>query len=485
MDNTTKFHIQSGGLKRRKHINPATGKHEPKDAFKAICDMLESPGALFEVLTCSSLKGFMFSLTVSPFHSEFIKKDPATNRFTIPETEFIVKFCITSNDEYGIKPYKFKKTDKAISKETETAEGFFEEAKLQQGIWMNSIGAHKRPLCPSVAGFGILSNPIALEFLNKYSAEPTLCRDPKSKYTMEYLQKEIAKVPGGGHNPQFDLGILLMPKVPRSQTLGDYLATVPHQEQLNMKSRLLAKVIRLFVEGKVIHFDLHPGNALVYPDETAAMNIILIDFGRASNLQSARDDDYLSVGEKTVFLELINGAAGARTMNSRYKKSHAAAMGFYNECLQYCSNPRTTGTTGTTVSQEQKAAYISRVVKVIIDVEFDKSHSKFYNPKRPTDYAIDRYQTDWVEELFLPGQTRAGAAGFSIHPQWAEVVFEELCNMVMVNVEHAASCLKLGKNCLTFNRGDTHETFTKRSRHGGGKISKRVKRAKRTKRIKN
>jgi hypothetical protein len=98
---------QYGGLKRKPHTSPGSGKKKPKEMMQAIQDMISSPGATLEVLTCSSLKGFMFTLTVQSQHSEFLKQGPSGGKFNFPETEFIVKFCITADDEYSISDYKF------------------------------------------------------------------------------------------------------------------------------------------------------------------------------------------------------------------------------------------------------------------------------------------------------------------------------------------------------------------------------------------
>jgi hypothetical protein len=471
--------LQHGGLKQKKHRSPSSGKDRVKTMLTAIQDMLNSPGATFEVLTCSSLKGFMFTLTVLPEHSEFFKQSRPGGRFDVPETEFIVKFCITSDDEYGIDKFKFPPTVKrGVDKETETAEGFFEEAKLQQNIWRHSVSAGREPLCPSVAAFQILEKSRAVTFLSGLSpavtkkvsasaaaaASSSLCTTDKSQYTIKFLLKQIKD---SSATSRFDLGILLMSKIPNSTTLDAYLemhsgtAQRDLDARMHVKSMMLAKVIRLFIEGKAIHFDFHPGNGMVILGPSGELaSTILIDFGRASSLQNPNADGYLNPAEKQSFLALIDGPTGGRSMSSRSKSGPIAGVGYYDECLNYCVH---------TSTPAQRVTYLSKVLKVIIDVEHAKSQAKFHDP---TSYPVTRYQTQWVEDLFEPGQTRATPSGFSIQQRWADVTFGELCRTLVVSAESASTCTTLGDNCLQFKQGDNASTYTSK---GGAKISKKSK----------
>jgi hypothetical protein len=490
--------LQSGGLKQKKHHSPTSGKQKAKSPLQAIEDMLKSPSATFEVLTCSSLKGFMFTLTVLPEHSEFFKQLRPGGKFDVPETEFIVKFCITSDDEYGIDAFKFPPTvKKGVDKETESAEGFFEEAKLQQNIWRHSISAGKEPLCPSVAAFQILEHSRALTFLSGLSpavgktksaaasvaastasASHSLCTTPKSQYTIDFLFKQIRKVSGSSSSgTRFDLGILLMSKIPNSTTLEAYLEMHSGTEKSHLDARhhvkcmMLAKVIRLFIEGKAVHFDFHPGNGMVILDPPSGdlEGTIVIDFGRASSLQNPNADGYLNPAEKQQFLALIDGPPGARSMSSRSASGPQVGVGYYDECLHYCLQGSTPA---------QKAGYLSKVLKVIIDVEHAKSQAKFHDPKDPTGYPKERYQTKWVEELFEHGQTRATPTGFSIQQRWAEVTFGELCRTLVVSAESASSCSALGDMCLQFKPKDSAATYTT---SGGAKTSsKKSRKSKKT-----
>lgn len=470
--------LQHGGLKQRKYRSPSSGKKKAKPMLKAIEDMLDSPGATFEVLTCSSLKGFMFTLTVLRDHSEFVKQSRPGGKFDEPETEFIVKFCITSDDEYGLDKFNIK-GKKWVDKETESAQGFFEEAKLQQNIWRNSVSARKEPLCPSVAAFQILSHQTALAFLNGFlsttsksksgkmsasaaSAGLSLCTNDNSQYTIKYLHKQITK-------KGYGLGILLMSKIPNSITLDDYLemhSTATQSDldaRMHVKSMMLAKVIRLFIEGKAIHFDFHPGNGMVILGPSRELeSTILIDFGRASSLQNPNADGYLDPAEKKGFLALIDGPSGGISMSSRSKSGPIAGVGYYDECLHYCLNLKTTTT-------KQRVEYLSKVLKVIIDVEHAKSQAKFHDPANPTGYPATRYQTEWVEDLFEPGQTRTTPSGFSIQQRWADVTFDELRRTLIASDSAASTSVD---NCLIFHDDDDVKTYTSK---GGAKISKKSK----------
>ena len=64
-----------------------------------------------------------------------------------------------------------------------------------------------------------------------------------------------------------------------------------------------AQIARLFINIGVIHFDLHSGNALIYLSPDNTIKSLIIDFGRASNIMTDTDDDYLNVSEKLTMRE--------------------------------------------------------------------------------------------------------------------------------------------------------------------------------------
>ena len=57
----------------------------------------------------------------------------------------------------------------------------------------------------------------------------------------------------------------------------------------------------MFVDIGVVHFDLHKNNILVYySEETRQFKVLLIDFGRASDITNEKNDRYLNEFDKSL-----------------------------------------------------------------------------------------------------------------------------------------------------------------------------------------
>jgi hypothetical protein len=64
-----------------------------------------------------------------------------------------------------------------------------------------------------------------------------------------------------------------------------------------------AQTIRLFISFGTIHIDEHAGNVLVYPDRNGQTQTAIIDFGRGSDLNISRDDEFLKASTKNRILK--------------------------------------------------------------------------------------------------------------------------------------------------------------------------------------
>ena len=334
---------QFGGLKL---------KNSSKTGFKAVYDMINSPSGTVNLLTYKSLKGFMFVLNVSEDDSEYLTLNGT--KFTKPVTSFILKFAvITPRNDEALDIYKGR--DKA----SESKDSYFEEAKLQQQIWKSSITGGRPELCPPVANFSLFNNKNSKDLMAFFQTRTT----GDTKDVFDYLFTQANKLPTN------EIGVIVMPNVEKSATFGDFIdqpaGTNFYGLSLNTEYKnmayayVTAQIARLFINIGVIHFDLHSGNALIYlaPDNT--IKSLIIDFGRASNIMSNRDDDYLNVSEKEKMSE---------------KKEE-----FFNRLFDLNED----------TPDREKGKFILEILDYIADLDLTKNQQLFNFSD------AQRYQMDW------------------------------------------------------------------------------------------
>ena len=431
--------LQSGGLKI---------KTPEKGGLTPVRDMINSPGASVEMLTCGSLKGFMFVLNVRPDHSEYLA---LTNmRFTTPVTSFILKLAITTRSEENLADYiditkPENDPDRVIGKATETRDGFFEEAKLQQTIWKSSVAGNRDETCPSIANLSFFDNADAMKFLNFMLYK---VHKPESIHTIAYLY-QVCRL-NAGHG----LGLISMPKIENSDTFESF-KRLPNGKLFHgikitdhvvyqMYAKLLAKIIRLYIEGGVIHFDLHGKNALIYTTPKKQLNVVIIDFGRASNLKSGVSDDYFNVSEKRSMLDLASRAPASHA--TRTSLASRAAMngngGYLEKCLSMCG----------TASEAYKISFIKDIISKIVVKDHEKNQKIFGNPAT---YPHGNYQMSWIESL-LPTYTqmltrRDDRSANSTFEYIAPIAFDFLCELLSpVGYEGSVSKHFLDESCVSF-----------------------------------
>ena len=283
----------TGGLKLKK-------RHET--GFTAIYNMLNLPGSTLELLTYSSLKGFMFTVTVAKGEDGgYLDYDG--NKFKKEVTRYLLKIAMLSsnNDDY-MPSYK------NVTKRTESEKSYFDEAVMQQTIWKRSITTGgKTPLCPPVANFSTFGNRDSRYLLNFLLSKAS---SPETKEVLDYLYSECII-----SSKSLSTGIIVMPMISNSKTFSDYedaRGLIVSDRSTRTTGRKLdevlddayidatAEMIRLFIDIGVLHFDAHMGNVLVYTTNTIdTPKCVVIDFGRASNIMNDdANDEYLNRTEK-------------------------------------------------------------------------------------------------------------------------------------------------------------------------------------------
>jgi hypothetical protein len=274
---------QTGGLKL---------KNIKKRGFTPVYDMVDKETSIVSLLTANSLKGFMFNLIVDESNSEYLTLNGT--QFTSVVTKFILKFVVlTGNPNFYLGDYN------GVRKSSESPNSFFEEAKLQQYIWKQSITGGGPAICPSVANLSMFdtinSARLLWFFFRKTNSRPD------TSEAFDFIFNSSNKNGRG-------IGVLVMPTITQSTTLGRFLdlpdnshfytKAITDAEKSEAVSNVFAQIARLFIEIGVIHFDLHRGNALIYLTPELEIKSSLIDFGRASNILSGATDNFLTKEEK-------------------------------------------------------------------------------------------------------------------------------------------------------------------------------------------
>jgi hypothetical protein len=333
--------VKRGGLKL-KNIN--------KKGFKALFDMINSASAKINLLTYSSLKGFMIELSVSEQASEYFSLKG--NMFVEPVTNYILKFAVITKDNDTLLPQYYGR-----EKASESRESFFDEAKLQQKIWTKSILGGRPQICPPVANFSIFDTQNSLKLLSFLSKKTT----DQTQDIFNYLHQII------NVNDSYEIGVLTMPKVNNSNTLGSIIYSSGINIEIINKTiaNVIAQIVRLFIELGVIHFDLHTGNVLVYDNGSGQPNSLIIDFGRASDIENGLNDDYLSASDKIAVLDV--------------KKS------YYDEFLSKLSR----------IDEPGKIKFMKDVLTYI-------AHQDLTINKKLFGYSDnDRFQMDWLKNVLV------------------------------------------------------------------------------------
>lgn len=354
-------------------------KDPSKTGFNAIYEMLNRPSAVLKLMTYSSLKGFIVTLDVDPSDSEYLNVD-VNGRFTDPVTSFLLKFAvITPQNDTSLETFVGPRGTK--DKASESADSYFEEAKLQNKIWKKSIAGGRPEICPPIANFSLFNvrnSKLLLQFLYSKS------NDNDTRSVFRYLLKVNNTVRNG--KKENALGVIVMPKV-ESETLADIMEINTVQDTydpINAHSKeildavcacVTAQTVRLFIDIGVIHFDLHAGNSLISKSNS---NCVLIDFGRASSILTDEEDDYFDVDEKE---------------EMKQKKEE-----FYNKFFQIEANSTgansSTRLTRTTMACNEpipkcKADFILDVMNFLIEKDREKNELMFPGYKG--------YQMSWFE----------------------------------------------------------------------------------------
>lgn len=291
---------QYGGLQLK------VGENQIND-FSPIVRMLNSSSMSLTLLSSGSLKGFIYTLTVSEEDSAYFDLNPQSGFFNIPVTSYILKVVIiseTANEE--IQHRYESEGNGTFEKSTESEESLIYESKIQMAAWQRSVENGNPMVCPSIANLKIFeNNGDSLAFIEYLKQRP----NAQNEYTtsLQYLLHLLSS------DIKYRIGVLTMPNIAGSVTYMSFMSRERNEmdEMRNflfkmrkkyVSIQLVTQIIRLFLQSIVIHFDLHPENALV----TTTDQVVIIDFGSASDISNGTNDEFIDEGKKTEYFGVLN-----------------------------------------------------------------------------------------------------------------------------------------------------------------------------------
>ena len=340
--------MQTGGVV----LNSSLYKLGDNHGIKPIYDMLELAKTTVTLLSVNSLNGLMFKIDVGDDIVSYPYLDllPGSQRFSVDVKSFIIKIVVVSTQERDkLGPMVFGNLNLVgdqtlIKKEAVSPENFKKESIIQDSIWIKSVAGSRPAICPSVAYASILtddvSNRLLLKLRNKLNT-----RDVDANITIAYLAETIYNKQNKYYYAHRKLGILLMPTIPDARTFYRFRRDIPNDPTTpevvpevvrDVVAIIIAQIVRMCIELKVIHFDLHPENVMVYPDGDI-MKSKIIDFGRASRLDSGSTDAYFSGEEKA---EILAETALIYTEfnNIKTRRRNEEKIDFMRETMEYITD---------------------------------------------------------------------------------------------------------------------------------------------------
>jgi hypothetical protein len=452
---------QDGGVVLNSSLYTRGDNH----GIKPLYDILGLDGTRVSLLTASSLNGIMFKIDIDADDTvsyPYLDLLPGSQRFSVDVKSFIVKIVVVSTQERDkLGPLVFGNLnivgDQTIMrKESVSPENFKKEAIIQDSIWIQSVSGSRPAICPSVAYASILNDDVSdrlLATLNN-KLDP---RDIYAKITIAYLAETIYNKRAKVYYAHRKLGILLMPTIPDARTFYQFRHDHPVDPTTpeiipevirDVVANIIAQIVRTCIELKVIHLDLHSQNVMVYPDGDI-MKSKIIDFGRASILDSGSTDSYFSEKEKAEILEEI--------------------ADMYTEVSEI----------NLAQNDKEKIDFMRETMEYITDLE-KHAYQKAHPDREP-----GHYQLQWIKKYIDYDDIMLSA-------------FNKLPSMMLVNIDRG-----VGISYSTINRkhphrldfprelirrreesDDSSEPNTKRKRGGKSKKSKKYKTTKKSKKYK-
>ena len=373
--------VHYGGLKTmrpKKHKN---------NSFDLVRTMLFSPNAKTKLISFNSLYGFIFRLSVDLSHAQFL--DVRNSKFQTPVTEYIIKLSVIADEEDDDLGFFLNHKKTAM-----TAREFMDEAIFQQSVWLRGIQGGREALSPSVANASILNMKDSETFmyeLENNTMDSIDYNDEEADTEKEEAEAFFLFMIGLFTQTQqtskpMKLGVLTMALKPNARSMESELNRIkllklPAIEMTERYAMALSNILRLVLQMKIMHLDLHENNILFYEHvttTTTTTKCILIDFGRASFLSNGKADEYLTVKQKQHALSIVE---------KMFDKSLS-----YNLAHTASSSSSSSSSSFSTKQSQLRFHFVETVLRYIVNLHIQMNKELF-------EVNENQHQLLWISQI--------------------------------------------------------------------------------------
>jgi len=239
-------------------------------SWQAVWYMINVPGSTIEIVSYTSLKGFIFRLDVPKdedvrniVNTQFEGLNEDRTSINKPVYSLVFKISIIDMIENQL-PY-INIDRKSIDKYTEIISNFIKEAYVQQDIYSKTLSPGGYPITISVVDFSYFNDVTSVGLLNTFLSKLSPNNLELTRYILRYLINVI-----NSKRPRYKLGIITMELIQTKnfETLHDI-------SKRNLSGQLdrnifttdieyaIAQNIILWVKLHIINYDSHSRNVLV------------------------------------------------------------------------------------------------------------------------------------------------------------------------------------------------------------------------------
>jgi len=351
-----------GGLKK---------KNRDKMGFQPVLDMIRAPGTTFNVLTITSLMGFMIVMNVVGDNYEYTTHNDTFSSLNIPVTKYLLKFSIVDDDkERSLDEFNDNE------KESDTKRNFFLEAQFQKALWISSLSSGRVPICPSVANIAFFKDR-SISILDMIVSKATNLEERvKLQAISDYL---IDQKDNKGFKSVRSIGLItqnLLTSIDGrpAKTLESVLedGSISQDDKKKIVIYAAAQVLRLYLNYRTIHCDLHLQNFLVTDDKC-----FIIDFGRVYNFLNEDyypDPSTYPPGITEVFPRMYqpeDRLSVVESVDINFEDKEENVTGVYDNTIKYIESR-----TFEKLNDIQKNNFIERIFLYDI-IKIDLSYQKY------------------------------------------------------------------------------------------------------------
>jgi hypothetical protein len=275
--------------------------------FDAFMNMINMERVEITKISFNSLYGFIFKLHVPQMEEcehQFYGLNENKTDFDAPIDALVIKMSVLNESKSDFLQGLFL-DDTKIDKQCDILDNFKNEAIIQSKIYSDSL-LYGDPLCPCLLDLFIFEYNTQIK--NFLGAVLSKCKDDASIAVINWMFTLFNQF----NQSQYKLGVIVMESAVEYSTFlvcYDAIFEGPEEKKkteiAKLVTTLLTKLIRLYNECRILHFDLHMGNSLVKKNDDESFSLYIIDFGRFNNTGNATVINTFNVQEIDKILQFF------------------------------------------------------------------------------------------------------------------------------------------------------------------------------------